>query len=188
MLLRHLPNLITACRMAMALPIAWLIMQGEMLTAATLFVIVAASDALDGALARRFSWQSRLGSILDPLADKLLMLFSALALWQTDRLPGWFVALILTRDVVIGVGAIAYHKLVAPLAAEPSTVSKLCMAIHATMLVGFMLNGYLGVNERLCQLLLIATTVLIVISGVHYMGRYTRRAIAHSSQLKSRYD
>jgi len=188
MLLRHLPNLITVCRIAMALPIAWLIVDGEMLTAATLFVIAAASDALDGALARRFGWESRLGSILDPLADKLLMLCTAATLWQIDRLPGWFVALMLTRDVVIAVGAIAYHKLVVPLAAEPSTVSKLCMAIHASMLVAFMLNGQLGVDDRVCQLLLMATTVLIVSSGVHYMGRYTRRAIAHSSQPKSRYD
>jgi len=182
MMLRHLPNLISIGRMAMAVPIAWLVLTGDVLTAAILFVIVAASDAVDGALARRYGWQSRLGSILDPLADKLLMLLTALALWQVAKLPGWFVALVLVKDLCIIVGAFAYHKLIAPLAAEPSAISKLCTAIHASMLVAFMLNPQFGIDDRVCQLLLIATTVLIVGSGVHYIGRYTRRAIAHSRQ------
>ncbi len=186
MMLRHLPNLITLCRMAMAPPIAWLILNDRMPLAAALFVLVAGSDALDGALARRFGWQSRLGSILDPLADKLLTLCAAMALWHADRLPGWFVIVVLVRDLVIVSGAFAYQKLVAPLAAEPSALSKLCMAMNAITLVAFMLNGQLDgqlrVDDRVCQLLLIATTVLIVSSCVHYVGRYTRRAIAHSSQ------
>ena len=188
MMLRHLPNLISASRLLMALPIAWLIMRHQLGVAAVLFIVMAATDAIDGALARAYDWHSYLGSILDPMADKLLMLSTAAALWQIELLPGWFLIVVLARDLLIVAGAYVYDTWIAPLQPEPSILSKLTTAIHATMLVGFMLQGQLEINDRVCQLLLAGTTTLLVASGVHYVARYTRRAIAHSRAQEPPHD
>lgn len=179
MMLRHLPNLISGARLLMAVPIAWLISQGEMAAAAMLFVLFAVSDVLDGALARRFGWQSRLGGILDPMADKLLVVLTALALWHLERLPGWFVALIFARDLSIAVGAAIYHRWIESLAAEPTVLSKSTTAVLTITLVAFMVRGEFLVSEQLCQFLLVVSTVLLACSGTHYVARYTRRALLH---------
>ncbi len=179
MMLRHLPNLISAARLIMAVPIAWLISQGEMDTAALLFVLFAVSDVLDGALARRYGWQSRLGGILDPMADKLLVVLTALALWHLERLPGWFVALIFARDLAIALGAAIYHRWVESLAAEPTLLSKSTTAVLTITLVAYMVKGEFAISEQLCLLLLILSTILLACSGIHYVARYTRRALLH---------
>lgn len=70
---RHLPNLLTLLRLLLTLPIAWLLLSERFAAALWLFAVAGASDALDGFLARRFGWVSRVGSVLDPLADKLLL-------------------------------------------------------------------------------------------------------------------
>src|SRR5690348_2189314 len=70
---RHLPNLICLLRIALVWPIVAALWVGRDSLALALFVIAAVSDALDGYLAKRFGWQSRLGKVLDPLADKLLL-------------------------------------------------------------------------------------------------------------------
>jgi len=70
---RHLPNLLSALRLLLALPVALAIGYRDYPTALVLAALAALSDALDGFLARRFRWQSQFGAALDPLADKLLL-------------------------------------------------------------------------------------------------------------------
>ena len=74
---RHLPNLLTAARVLLALPVALAIGYRDYRTALVLAALAALTDAFDGFLARRFAWQSRLGELLDPLADKLVARFAA---------------------------------------------------------------------------------------------------------------
>ena len=72
-MLRHLPNLITALRMLLVVPLCWLIQAARYDGALLVAAIAALSDAVDGFLARRFGWQSWVGGMLDPVADKLLL-------------------------------------------------------------------------------------------------------------------
>ena len=72
--LRHLPNAITIARMLSLIPLVWLMLQKHYTGALILALLAGASDGVDGFLAKRFGWEGRLGSILDPLADKLMML------------------------------------------------------------------------------------------------------------------
>ena len=79
--LRHLPNIISVARIVLIVPVVWMLLSGRYTSAFWLFVIAGASDGLDGFLAKRFGWSSRLGGILDALADKLLLVSAFVCLW-----------------------------------------------------------------------------------------------------------
>ncbi|MDT8438445.1 MAG: CDP-alcohol phosphatidyltransferase family protein [Wenzhouxiangellaceae bacterium] len=122
--LRALPNLLTAARIVLVLPLAWLLLDGRAGEALALALVLGLSDWLDGALARRYGWQTELGGVLDPLADKILLLtIYAVLTWQGD-LPVWLLVLAIVRDVVIVAGALAWHVLIERFHAEPTRLSK----------------------------------------------------------------
>ena len=91
---RHLPNVITAMRMALVWPVFWLISRGDFGLALLLAAIAGISDAADGWLAKHFSWQSRLGGLLDPLADKMMLIVSFVVLTIVGAIPLWLTLLI----------------------------------------------------------------------------------------------
>ena len=101
---RDIPNLITLLRMILVLPIIWLLAHGYFVESLYLFALAGMSDGLDGFLAKRMGWQSRLGSILDPLADKMLLVSTTIMLAWVGLIPLWLVGVIVLRDLLIVVG------------------------------------------------------------------------------------
>ncbi len=102
------PNLISLIRLACAPLILWLIFGADDLWAAAILLgVLGASDWVDGWIARRYDQGSELGKILDPTADRVLLLVAVLALLIDDRIPRWFGILILAREVVIAVFTLA---------------------------------------------------------------------------------
>ena len=96
-----LPNAITLARL-LAVPAAvWLVVRGWYEAALWLFLLAGLSDAIDGWLARRLGQVSRLGSLLDPVADKALLVSVFVALGVRDLLPAWLVILVVFRDALI---------------------------------------------------------------------------------------
>ena len=87
--MRHLPNLICLLRMSLVWPIVLSMAQGAYPRTLVLFFIAAISDGLDGYLAKRFHWTSELGKILDPLADKLLLVAVFLVATWYGLIPRW---------------------------------------------------------------------------------------------------
>ncbi|MGD8430706.1 MAG: CDP-alcohol phosphatidyltransferase family protein, partial [Ectothiorhodospiraceae bacterium] len=120
MTLRQLPNLITGLRIVLVPPIVILILRHEYSLALILFIAAGVSDALDGTLARVGRWQTALGGVLDPVADKLLVFGVFLSLVLAGRMPEWLFAAALLRDLVIGAGALAYRLRIGPFAPAPS--------------------------------------------------------------------
>lgn len=110
-------------------------MTANYLTALVLFAAAGFSDALDGFLAKHYHWESRLGSILDPLADKLLLVASFAALTWLDLLPSWLLWLVLGRDVLIVVGALAYHYIVGKFELLPLWSSKINTALQIGLIL-----------------------------------------------------
>lgn len=110
-MLKIIPNLITSLRLLLAIPIYIFIYQGNESLALILFVLAGLSDGLDGYLARRFKWESEFGKLLDPLADKCLILSTLLALAFANLLPMWLVGLLLIRDGLAVIGAMLYLML-----------------------------------------------------------------------------
>ena len=76
-----------------------------------LFILAGLPDGLDGYLARKYNWESKYGELLDPLADKCLILSTILALAFSNKLPIWFVSTLLARDGIIVMGAMLYMML-----------------------------------------------------------------------------
>lgn len=95
------PNLISAARILMTPVIAWKLVGGDARAAFWWIAAASVSDALDGALARRFGWQTELGQKLDPAADKLMLVAVYLALASGGMIPGWVAALVVGRDLMI---------------------------------------------------------------------------------------
>jgi cardiolipin synthase len=91
---RDIPNLITGLRILLVAPFLWLLLEEHYGAALLLFVIAGISDALDGFLAKYYGWTSELGGLLDPIADKLLLMGAILALGWLNELPGWLVMLV----------------------------------------------------------------------------------------------
>jgi cardiolipin synthase len=101
MKLSSLPNAISIFRILLVPPVAVLIEREDYLLALLLFAIAGISDGIDGYLAKRFGWTSRLGSLLDPLADKFLVLTTFLMLTLKLLLPTWLFVLVFVRDLGI---------------------------------------------------------------------------------------
>jgi cardiolipin synthase len=174
---RHLPNLICLLRLALIWPILASLHAGEYRMALALFIFAAASDGVDGYLAKRFDWTSELGKFLDPLADKLLLVTVFVESAWLELVPWWLSAAVVARDVMIGLGAVIFRLWFGPLHGRPTRFSKVNTAAQLLYLTLVMLRAGFGVPPRevldALALLTLATTVL---SGLHYLQIFTRRA------------
>src|SRR5262245_31266842 len=150
---------------------------GEYGMALALFVIAAASDGVDGYLAKRFDWTSELGKFLDPTADKLLLITVFVQAAWLSLVPWWLTAAVVARDVMIGLGALIFRLWFGPLHGRPTRVSKVNTAAQLVYVMLVLLNAATGLPPRdvleACALITFATTVL---SGMHYLLTFTRRA------------
>jgi len=176
---RHLPNIICLIRIALIWPIAAALNAGEQLAALSLFIAAAVSDGLDGYLAKRFDWTSELGKVLDPLADKLLLVTVFIESAWLGLIPWWLSAAVVARDVMIGLGALVYRLWFGPLHGRPTALSKINTAVQLLYVMLVMLNAASGLPPRemldAAAALTLATTVL---SGLHYVASFTRRVWA----------
>lgn len=182
---RHLPNTLTGLRLLLAPLLVAAIVQGRPRQALVLLLLAAISDALDGFLARRFGWQSRLGGLLDPLADKLLLNACFLGFWWIEALPGWLFLLILLRDVVIVAGAYAYHRLIQPLKAAPSLLGKLNTLLQILLGLALLLQlGYGWPSSQATAIGIWTVAVVAAASGVEYVMRWGWRAIRQDKLVR----
>lgn len=175
---RHIPNLITTLRILLVAPILWLLSQGQYRAALILFIIAGISDGADGLLAKRLGWTSRLGGILDPLADKLLLMGTILTLGWQQALPGWLVALVVLRDVVIVTGALLYHYLIEAFEARPLVISKLNTVAQLILVLTVLFDkGFTQLSDSLLALLIYLTGFTTLGSGAAYVWLWGRLAL-----------
>jgi len=177
--LRFLPNLLCVLRMLLAVPVAWLLLEREYQATLWIFAFAALTDGLDGALAKRFGWTSELGKVLDPLADKLLLVTAFVMLTVIDLVPVWLTAAVVLRDVVIGSGAWIYKARFGPLQGQPTPVSKantVCQILYVLAVVATAGTGWPGTVSELALGTL--TFVTTAVSGIDYTLIYSQRAAA----------
>lgn len=178
MSLKWIPNAISLLRIALIPPILLLIVDDEFAWALALFWIAGFSDGIDGYLATRFNWQTRLGALLDPIADKLLVAGLFITLAYLDRIPVWLTTAVILRDLVIIGGAVLYHYMIQPVEGEPTRVSKLNTALQLLFLLFVLSRAAFGWPDEISLTVLgAATLVTVVISGVDYVLRWSDRAL-----------
>lgn len=129
---KHLPNLLTALRLASAPALAFLLVSGADRAALGVFAFAGLSDAADGYLAKTFGLTSRFGRLLDPVADKVLMLVSFATLTLLGVAPLWLTLLVLGRDAAILAGLLLARVLNIPVRVAPLLIGKVCMAMQIT--------------------------------------------------------
>ena len=173
----HIPNVITVLRFLLVPPVGLLIVQGDYAWALALFLIAGLSDGVDGFLARRFDWRSELGAVLDPLADKSLMITAYLLLGLQGHLPWWIAALVVARDVVIIAGAVAYHRVTRRLEMQPSVVSKFNTVVQIALVLLVLVHlAIYPVDERWIWGLAVLMVATTFVSGAHYVWVWGHRA------------
>jgi cardiolipin synthase len=184
--LRQLPNLICVARILLIVPVAMSLYHGDFRLTLLLFGIAAFSDALDGFLAKRFGWATELGRILDPLADKLLLVTVFIMLAVLGYTPLWLSGIVVLRDVVIGVGAVSYRYFFGRLHGRPTGVSKLNTALQLLYVLATV--AHLGLDWPSAAVTLMlgaAVFVTTVISGIDYTKTYIRRAHAVTRERRA---
>src|SRR5215470_8899375 len=120
-----IPNLITLGRILLVPIIIWAIASDQMELAFAVFVVAGVSDAVDGFLAKRFQMTSELGALLDPLADKALLVSIYITLGIWGAIPRWIVILVVSRDIMIVAAVLVSWLFDKPVAIRPLMVSKL---------------------------------------------------------------
>lgn len=110
-LLRQLPHILTISRLAASPFVVWLLLRSRFEEALLITVVAGATDWLDGFLARRLRASGKLGAVLDPIADKTLLVTLFLTLGYVRLIPAWLILLVVARDVMIVVGALLLRSL-----------------------------------------------------------------------------
>ena len=125
-----IPNLLSLLRIGLVYPILNNIYLGEFIISFIYFVVAAITDALDGFLARKMNWQTYLGTILDPVADKLLLSGTIFILWINEYIPLYIFIIFFGRDVVILLGAAIHMTLIETDTPLPNILGKITTTLQ----------------------------------------------------------
>ena len=175
-ILLTLPNLITLARLCAVPAAVWLILQHRLDTAFLVFVGAGISDAVDGWLARVRNARSALGAILDPVADKALLVSVYVTLAAIGVLPDWLAILVVFRDMVIVGGILVLWVLGQPPAIKPLLVSKLNTLLQiALAALALLLAGFGLAADGLLVAMIWAVALSTLASGAAYVTAALRR-------------
>ena len=170
---RNIPNLLTLLRMCVAPVLILFLMDRNYGVGTLLFLVAGITDALDGWFAKRFDCVTRLGTILDPIADKMLIITAYIVLALLGDIPLWVVLIVSFRDLGIVGGYLILQTIHDEMPPQPSLLSKLNTLAQITFVLTVMTNkmGLVPLPGVVDVLLwLVAATTLV--SGFHYIYRW----------------
>jgi cardiolipin synthase (CMP-forming) len=166
--LLNIPNLLTLSRLFLVPVFLALLSEHRFGYALYVFCAAGLTDALDGTIARWFDLRTEIGAVLDPFADKLLLLSAFVGLTVENAIPGWLLGVVITRDIVIVFGyllLIFYTDERVPV--RPSYMGKAATCLQLASVVGA-LAGVSQSSAELWLVLLYGTVAITALSGMHY--------------------
>jgi cardiolipin synthase len=176
--LSQIPNAICILRIVLVGPIVFALLDGDFGLALLLIIVAGLSDGLDGYLAKRFDWRSRLGGLLDPVADKLLLMSVFITLAWVQLIPVALAVVVIGRDVIIVSGAIAYEAFVESVQPRPSRVSKLNTGLQLLFIVAAISAEGFAWPPAISILILGASVIVVsLVSGLDYVLCWSRLAM-----------
>ena len=172
--IKHLPNIISLLRLFLVAPFIYFFLNNQLSTSFALFILAAFSDGIDGWIARFFNCQSRLGLILDPLADKVLIIVCFILLGYKHFLPISLVALVLLRDMAILFGAfISLFILKKKQPLYPTIMSKFNTVFQMFLIIFCLYDAcFQGVPIIVIQIMSILVGATTSISFVQYLYKW----------------
>jgi len=180
-----LPNALSIIRVILTVPIVIALLKGQYLLAILLFLLAGVTDALDGWIAKQFSCQSRLGSILDPMADKILLTCTFVSLYWVGILPLWLLLLICVRDVIIVAGALGYFLGEISGASDllkPTLISKFNTVLQITLVLFLLLIQFTVEFAEWLEIVFIIVATSTALSGADYMWLWIKKFILQESK------
>ncbi len=181
-----IPNLFTFARLLLVPFVAWQLQAQQWVPAFWLFAIAAATDMLDGSLARLLNQRSEFGAWLDPIADKLMLLTALSLLTWTELLPLWFALLVLARDGVVLSGAAAYRRLTGGLRVAPTWLGKTAVMLEFVLIAAVLAEValHLGLSPWLPYLLWL-TAIVAAASGLQYVWLWSGKTRSFLRAVRS---
>ena len=173
-----IPNIIKLGRILLVPVIIWAIASNQMEIAFAIFVVAGVSDAVDGFLAKRFNMASELGALLDPLADKALLVSIFVTLGILGAVPIWLVILVVSRDIMIVTAVIVSWLFDRPVEMKPSMVSKLntvaqvafAALVLAALAFGFKPQPYDMILMGLVTVFTLSSVSLYLVEWLRHMS------------------
>lgn len=163
----NIPNLLSIFRLFLTLFFIASVHYGKYDIALTIFIAQGVSDLLDGFLARIMKAKTYLGSILDPLADKVMLVSSYIILTINKIIPLWLTSTVILRDLIIATGFLVLYKLSYQKKPLPSVISKITTLSQIVTIVYVLWSGTRVHGEYFYY----ATAILAIISGCQYVSR-----------------
>jgi cardiolipin synthase (CMP-forming) len=174
--LHWLPNAISIMRLALVPPVVVLLFAGQYPATLILFAVAGISDGLDGFLAKRFGWGSRLGALLDAAADKILMVAVFVSLAIKGLVPWWLVGLVFVRDLWIVLGAWYNRHHLPDFKPRPFVSSKINTGVQICfVLLVIAQAGYAFAPAAFMHFALGVATLAILVSGLDYLMDWLRQ-------------
>lgn len=172
-----LPNIITLMRVILIPFFLMMIISRRVLVALIVFSIAGATDALDGQLARLWHQKTKIGALLDPAADKLLMttayiVLSLPALNSPNMIPLWLTATVVGRDVVIVSGAFIAYRIKGQKSFPPFFLGKVSLICQVGTVFLVLLFNCLHISPLYLTWIYYLTLTLTFLSGIHYIAFY----------------
>ncbi|MBN1848320.1 MAG: CDP-alcohol phosphatidyltransferase family protein [Deltaproteobacteria bacterium] len=163
------PNLITTIRIILTPIFVIYLLGGQFLSGLIVFMICVLSDGLDGTLARLFNQKSKLGSYLDPLADKMLLISAFVVLAILGFLPSWLTVLAISRDVLIMLGIFILYLNGLKITIKPSILSKITTCLQFTAIIVVLSRDFFSSYQSYFPYLFYLAGLFTIISGLQYM-------------------
>lgn len=175
----NLPNIITLGRILLVPVIVWAIASNQMTVAFVIFVVAGVSDAIDGFLAKRFNMTTEIGALLDPVADKALLVSIYVTLGISGDIPRWLVILVVSRDFMIVGAVIISWILDNPVPMKPLMVSKLNTVAQVSFAALVLASLGFQFNASPYEIILAGfVTVLTLLSVSFYLVEWARHMSA----------
>jgi cardiolipin synthase len=172
-------NLLTILRLILIPVFVTAVYYQQFRWALAVFLVAAVTDGLDGLVARSFNQKTQLGEVLDPMADKLLLVTAFVILSMprftlTDPIPFWLTAVAISRDVIIVIGAAVINLTTGFSRFRPSIPGKLNTLIQIAMIVFFLAANAFNLLTEYLRVIYYVTLVMAVFSGLHYIAHINR--------------
>jgi cardiolipin synthase len=169
------PNLITLFRILLTPLFVIFLIQGRYHKALAIFLLAGLSDLADGLIARAWKQKSRLGSYLDPLADKLLMSASFVTLSTYHQIPSWLTVIVISRDLTLALGVLIFKLADYPLEIKPSLVGKWTTTLQIATVLLVLVGKIWAMPRGVLLVFFWVTGGLTAVSGIHYIYRGLRQ-------------